>query len=110
MPAYPYQCHSCSAEFDIIKSVDHFDREEQCTKCGGKDLVRYIAKSNLEKSSMVQPYYEPTLGCIIKSKSQRAQILKDKGLEEVGTTSADSMYKDLELQREKRLAREWDEL
>lgn len=110
MPEYPYQCQSCNQEFDIIKSVADIDHVEPCKECGSDDTQRLIAKVNLEKSSMAQPYYEPALGCIIKGKGHKAQVLKEKGLEEVGSTSPDTMYKNLELEREKRMAKEWDEL
>ena len=110
MPSYPYQCRYCLFEFDVVKSVAEIDTKEICFKCGEKDPERKTALSNLEKSSMQQPYYEPALGCIIKGKEHKKNILKEKGLEEVGSTSPDTMYKDLELQREKAKAKEWDNL
>ncbi len=110
MPEYPYLCHNCEHEFNIIKSIRQIDDQESCPQCNQHDLERLIAKSNLERSALGQPYYEPALGCIIKGKGHKQQILKDRGLEEVGTTNPDTMYKDLEAQREKRMAREWDEL
>lgn len=109
MPEYPYLCKMCQREFDVVKPVAEIDTPERC-ECGGLDTVRLIALSNLEKSSMQQPYFEPALGCEIKGKGHRERILKERGLEEVGTTSPDTMYKNLEGQREKQKAREWAEL
>ena len=110
MPSYPYLCHDCGQEFEITKRVADFDKKEDCKGCGSGQTERLIAMVNLEHSSMQQPYYEPALGCIIKGKEHKRQILKQKGLEEVGTTSTDNLYKDLELQREKRMAQAWDDL
>lgn len=110
MPLYEYRCRSCEYEFDVAKSVTKFDRIEVCERCGNEDTERLISMVNLEHSSMQQPYYEPALGCVIKGKGHKNQILKQKGLEEVGTTSPDSMYKELEGQREKRMAKAWDDL
>lgn len=110
MPQYPYQCQSCYREFDVIKSVIDIDQEEICEQCGNAETKRLIAMSNLEKSSMQQPYYEPALGCIINGKGHKQQILKERGLEEVGTTNPDTMYKDLEQQKAKERARQWDDL
>jgi putative FmdB family regulatory protein len=110
MPQYPYRCKGCEYEFDVIKSVADIDEKEICIKCGEGQTKRLIAISNLEKSSMQQPYYEPTLGCVIKGKSHKKQILRQKGLEEVGSTSPDTMYNELEKRREKRMAKEWAKL
>tara|TARA_R110000796_G_scaffold251188_2_gene382031 strand:+ start:2089 stop:2421 length:333 start_codon:yes stop_codon:yes gene_type:complete len=110
MPEYPYQCQDCEKEFTSIKRVADIDNKETCPKCGNSKTKRQIALSNPEYSSAGQPYYEPALGCIIKGKGHRSRILKERGLEEIGNTSIDTMHKDLEVQREKRVAREWDNL
>jgi putative FmdB family regulatory protein len=110
MPTYPYKCHECSHGFEVIKLISDIERQENCPFCKGIIVERMIALSAIEKSSAVQPYYEPALGCIIKSKSQKTQVMKKLGVEEIGNTSPETMYKDLEVQREKRIAREWDEL
>jgi putative FmdB family regulatory protein len=110
MPIYPYKCLECSYIFDVIKPVSQIDKQENCLHCQGVLLERVIALSAIEKSSAVQPYYEPALGCMIKSKSQKQKVMKKLGVEEIGNTSPDTMYKDLEIAREKRIAREWDQI
>lgn len=110
MPEYPYYCPRCENEYSVFKRIANIEEPETCSRCGDDKSIRRIALSNFEKSSAVQPYFEPALGCIIKSKSQRAKIIKDRGMEEIGNTSTDTMYKIFEEQREKKAAREWDEL
>lgn len=109
MPLYPYHCKDCEHDFDVAKSVADIDQTELC-QCGSNNTVRNIALVSIEKSSAIQPYYEPALGCMINSKSHKQRILKDRGLEEVGNTSPDTLYKNIEQEREKRVAASWDKL
>ncbi len=110
MPIYPYECQDCNKDFEVAKRMADIDAEEMCRDCASTNTKRTIALAAIEKSSAVQPYYEPALGCMINSKSHKKQILKDRGLEEVGNTSPESMYKHLEVPREKRIAKSWDDL
>lgn len=110
MPIYPYECQDCNKDFEVAKPIASIDAEEICDACASPNTKRNIALSGIERSSAVQPYYEPALGCIINSKSQKKQILKDRGLEEVGNTSPESMYKQLEVPRQKRIEKSWDDL
>lgn len=110
MPLYPYECEDCCENFEVAKPLATIDDQETCVKCSSPNTKRNIAISAIEKSSAVQPYYEPALGCMINSKSHKKQILKSRGLEEVGNTSPESMYKHLEVPREKRIAKSWDDL
>lgn len=110
MPLYPYECQSCHHHFEVAKPLLEIDLDELCTECDSTETKRLIALSAIEKSSAVQPYYEPALGCVINSKSHKQQILKERGLEELGNTSPESMYKDLEVPREKRIEKSWDDV
>lgn len=107
MPIYPYSCE-CGENFDIVKSVAELDKSEVCG-CG-KTARRLIAASAVDKTSCAQPYFEPALGCIIKSKGHKQRILKQKGLEEVGNTSAETLYKDYTKATQERIAKSWEAL
>ena len=110
MPDYPYECLDCKASFSVFKRVADIDNIEECVSCQSRNTERRIALSNLEKSSLSQPYYEPALGCEIKSKSHKQQILKSRNLEEIGNTSPEQMYKDLEQPRIDKIEKSWDNL
>ncbi len=110
MPEYPYSCCSCGTKFAVYKRISAIDAVEACPDCGGDDTVRTIALVAIERSSAVQPYYEPALGTVIKSKSHKASILKARGLEEVGNSDPDRLHKDLDQAREKRMADAWDKV
>lgn len=69
-----------------------------------------IAVTNFDKSSVFEPYYEPGLGTVIRSKSQKSQVMKKLNVEEIGNTSPEQMFKDLEAPREKRIAQSWEQL
>lgn len=109
MPAYPYVCKDCGREFDIIKRVSDIDQVEVC-ECGSENTYRTIALVSIDKTSAAQPYYEPALGCVIKSKQHKSRILKQRGLEEIGNTNPDTLYKDNELRKQKERDREWEAL
>lgn len=109
MPTYPYFCKSCEFDFDVTKRISEIDEVEICPKCD-EESVRLVALCAIEKSSAAQPYYEPALGCVIKSKSQKKHILREKGLEEIGNTSPESLYKQLEIPRQKKLEKSWDDV
>lgn len=110
MPAYLYRCLKCKDDFDVIKRIADIDQTELCVRCGSDDTARIIVAPNLDKTSMSQPYYEPALGCMINSASHKKRILKQKGLEEIGNTSPDTMYRNLELETKKRIAARWDKV
>lgn len=110
MPIYPYACRDCGQQFDVVKRLGELDRVEACPHCVGNNTKRCIALFNLDKESCGQPYFEPALGMVVKSKGHKRRILKERKLEEVGTTSVETLYKDNELAREKRMAKAWDEL
>lgn len=90
--------------------MSDIDTAESCEACGSGSVQRQIASSAFERSSVFEPYFEPALGCKIVSKSQKAQVLKRKGLIEVGNESPESMYRNLEVPREKRIAARWDNI
>lgn len=110
MPIYPYRCDDCSYHFEIPKPLANIEDKERCQSCGSSKTKRTIGLSAIEASSAAQPYYNPGLGCVIKSKSHKKQVMKELGVEEVGTTSPESMYKQLEAPREKRIAESWDKI
>jgi putative FmdB family regulatory protein len=90
---YPYRCKSCSTEFEIIKAVADLDREETCPKCSciGE---RYIAQTHFYGASDWQgERYNPGLGCVVKSNKHIKEICKQRGLEEVGNTSPETLHK-----------------
>ncbi len=109
MPEYLYKCKSCGQKFDIIKRVADIDRVEAC-ECGSTETTRLISLSAIDQSSCQQPYYEPALGCIVKSKGHKQRILKQRGLEEVGNTSPETLHKDYTERTQKRIAASWDDL
>lgn len=108
MPEYPYTCSHCNADFSVFKRVAQIDTAESCPSCGAADTRRTIAKVAIERSSAVQPYYEPALGTVITSKSHKQRILRARGLEEVGNTNPDTLFRDGDAAREKRINDAWD--
>ena len=108
MPTYPYECKKCEESFDVIKSVSAIDDSELCVKCGDSNVERVIAHNAIDRSCVFEPYFEPALGEIIRSKEQKRRVLKAKGCEEIGNESPEKMYQSFERERERRMKREWE--
>lgn len=108
MPVYPYYCKKCECEFDVIKLLKDIDNEEKHLKCGEFSVERRIGYSAIDRSSVFEPYFEPALGTIIRSKSQKARVLREKGAVEVGNEPTQNFEKYLEREREKRWEKAWE--
>lgn len=90
---YPYRCSSCDHEFEVIKAVADIDRVELCPKCFGEG-VRYISTTHFYGASDWHgATYNPGLGCVVESKKHQRQIMRDRGLEEIGTTPPEFLEK-----------------
>jgi putative FmdB family regulatory protein len=93
MPHYEYRCEPCDHEFEVFKSMSEYATPESCPKCQGS-THKLISKPNgFINAAVEHPEYNPGLGCVVKNRAHRAQIAKEKGLEEVGNEKPSSMHK-----------------
>lgn len=101
MPTYPYECLSCKHEFDIIKSVASIDDKEACPSCHGEDTKRYISRTHFYGASDWDSSYNYGLGCVTKSRTHRNQIIKQRGLIEVGSENCEKISASMDKDKER---------
>lgn len=108
---YVYECANCNKEFDVIKSYRDIDAVEKCDSCGAeaKRLFRPSANSIFKSQGIAEsPQYNPGLGEVVKSKKHLKEIVKSRGLVEVGNESPDKMFKHYDKAREEKRERDWE--
>lgn len=112
MAIYRYKCPSCSAEFDVIKSVSELDSLEKCQSCGRGSIEgkhRLICPVTFYGEKPDEAFYSIPLGKIVSGKKQMRQIAKEKGWEEVGTTNITKHIDTLDAEREARAKNKYKE-
>ena len=79
MPLYEYRCNGCNEEWESVHSVDT-RKEEYCAYCGEKAemLISQTARP------VIYEGYDEGLNAHITGPKHRKQLMKEKGLEEVG--------------------------
>ena len=108
---YPYHCERCDLSFDVIKSVRQIDDAEICAECC-LPAARKIAGSNLVAVCDWVESYNPSFGCVVKSKAHQRKILagfKERGIEmeEVGNEPVEKIHKHFDRQREEKREQRW---
>lgn len=105
---YQYSCQHCQAVFDVVKPARDFERAENCPGCN-ELAKRDFAPMNLHlvHTKVQEKEYNPGLGCITNSRQHRAEICKQKGLEEVGTEPVEKLHEHHEKVRHEKWERGW---
>jgi putative FmdB family regulatory protein len=93
---YPYLCPKCEHAFDVIKSVADMDREEPCLKCEAPAERQFTARVHFIGAKVTHAEYNPGLGCVVKNKSHKDDLLKAKGLVEVGNEKPETLHREAE--------------
>ena len=107
---YPYECKTCHFEFDVIKSYKDIDILEPCEKCGGETRRLVIGGTGFYgEKDWDNPRFEPSLGCMVKNRSEMKRIVKSRGLEEVGNTSPETMHKMHKQEQENKRQKAYDQ-
>jgi putative FmdB family regulatory protein len=83
MPYYEYECPKCKHETEIIKSISNYDRDEPCGECG-ELMDRLISKGHFLYAEVQEAYFNHGLGCVVKNRQHKAQLVKERGLVEMG--------------------------
>lgn len=110
---YPYFCVKCDLEFDVVKSMSEFSRQEVCYKCNSV-AEKLIGRVNLSRVNDWTESFNPAFGCIVKNKAHQREILakfKDQGreFEEVGNEPVENIHKHFDRQREEKREERWKE-
>jgi hypothetical protein len=92
--------------FEIIKDAKSYNSEEKCTCCDG--VMSKVFSSPQLMAINDKPEYNPALGTVIRNKSHLKNIVKEKGLIEVGTEKPDTIRKHSEKTKQQRWKNRWD--
>jgi hypothetical protein len=85
------------------------ENDEFCEKCGiiGK---RIIASFSFYGAKVEDPYYNKGLGMVVRNNKHAEAEAKARGMEPVGNECPNKTYETLTRDREKRLAKRWDDV
>lgn len=108
MPTYTWNCGEHS--WDVVTSVASRDEPSACPSCGkpgkrGLTLPRLSA--TLRDWNAAE--FNPGLGCVTYGAKDRERKAKARGLEEVGTTAADTIHKTMDETRAARREAIWSD-
>lgn len=109
---YEFKCDECGNGFEVIKPVSECSTPEACPQCGAPKARRiYSHQIGFIGASVKDAYFDISLGKVISSDREKKEILKEKGIIEVGTEkSMDSFRKNTSEKRAKEKEKEWNEL
>lgn len=87
----------------MIKSVAEMTSPETCA-CGSLAVRDFVpTRIHLIGTAVQNPEYNPGLGCVVNNKQHRAELCKQKGLEEIGTESPAKLHKHFDERRAEKL-------
>lgn len=81
---YDYLCNECDTHVDVVKRVEHINRQEKCSICD-TIMTRAFAPSKIHLSgtAVQEKKWQPALGRAATDNEMRAEA-KAKGMIEVG--------------------------
>jgi putative FmdB family regulatory protein len=109
---YEYSCPSCGKTFDVIKSYRDMDVNETCPKCGEYAVRQFVpSKLHITGAKVTHAEYNPGLGCVVQNKHHKAEIMKRKGVMEVGNDfkTPDRMVDHFDKGREEKMRKRWED-
>lgn len=112
MPTYIYYCATCQKQFDVVKSMAHYDRDETCPD--GHLAERRIARCNFTGASDWNPTYNPAFGCVVKSKKHQRELLAQaagagRPMIEIGSEPVENLHKAADRQQRETREKRWSE-
>lgn len=105
---YEYECPCCSFTTDVIKHHTESGRDETCSVCSATMERIYTVAPRASK--MERAEFNPAFGCVVKSKTHREQLAKERGMVEVGNEKIDNVHKIHENRLKEKLKKSWDDV
>lgn len=87
------------------------DVNEFCPKCDTPAIRQFVpSRVHIVGAKVTHPEFNPGLGCVVRNKHHKQELMKAKGVQEVGNDfkSADRMVDHFDKGREEKRRREWD--
>lgn len=107
MPSYDWACDQ--HRWVVVSTIADRDEPSSCPKCQapGTRMMSLPAPVSVTAGDWNRGSWNPGLGCYTKSWKHGRQIAKERGLEEVGDSDPDALYKENEKAREDKRAGRW---
>ena len=106
---YPYLCRRCDFEFDVVKPAADSSRKEKCPECR-KTADRLYTGALFIGTSVESAEFNPGLGVVTKSKRDREEICRRRGLVEIGNEKPKTFRKHFASEREAKRRKGYDEV
>lgn len=104
---YPYRCNKCEHRWDVFKSVKDIDNPEPCSNCGTLG-ERYLTPCYFHGEKVFNAYYNHGLGTVVQSKSEYNEIVKRRGLIEIGNEKPETINKYYDTRRQEKIDKKYD--
>jgi len=88
------------------------DVNETCPKCGEYAIRQFVpTKLHISGASVTHAEYNPGLGCVVKNKRHKEDLMKQKGVVEVGNDfgSGEKMNVHFDKGREEKFKKRWED-
>lgn len=118
MPTYDYICPKCDCAFDVVLSIRAYSQEtvSQCPSCEnpcGKDDrdFKKMRRTHFIGTSVQNAEFNPGLGCVVKNRAHKDELMKEKGVVEVGNDygSAEKMDAYFQKRKEEEREKRWED-
>jgi len=109
---YGYKCTACDRSFDVVKTVSEMERDEACPDCGSAAAREFVPRAlYLSQTQVTHAEYNPGLGCVVKNKRHKEDLMKRQGVVEVGNDygSGAKMQAHFDKAREEKRRRSWED-
>lgn len=85
------------------------DRAERC-KCGA-DAIRHFAPRfiHLTGTKVTHAEFNPGLGCVVRNAAHKRELMKIKGVEEIGNEPPEKIHKYYDERREEKIEKAYDD-
>ncbi len=109
---YEYSCPN-GHTFDVVKSYKEMNAEEKCGACGLVSTRQFVpSKLHITGAKVTHAEFNPGLGCVVKNKRHKEDIMKAKGVKEVGNDfkTPDKMVDHYDKGREEKMRKRWEDV
>lgn len=115
MPTYPYNCPKCETKFSEARGIRSYcdDPTSVCptcdNKCGSEDRDFEGLKTQFIGTKVNSAEYNPGLGCVVKNGHHKKDLMKIKGVQEIGNDfgSSDKMQDHYEKRKKEEIETNW---
>lgn len=110
MPLYEYFCEKCDIQYDIIKSIKEYKRDDQCPMCGNIGDRIFSKDITFLGTKIEDAEFNVGLGTITKSKKHRDELAKRMNLVEIGNEKPDTVHKIFDNARAEKRKKAYDDI